>query len=222
MIKKGLLFDFNGTMFFDSPKHKMAWDKFSLEYRKKHIQDVELDLMHGRNNKQILEMLLGNVLTDEESDILSKKKEAYYRACCLCDKEFMHLAPGLMELLDKLKELEVPMTICTASIKDNVDFFITSFHLDKWFTIQDIVYDDGSHADKTSMFIEGSKRIKVPLENCMIIEDSFSGIRYANEVHAGKVIAITTHEKEKVYQEMSGVDEIIFDYYDFDTSYFIN
>ena len=29
MNKKGLLFDFNGTMFFDSEKHKKAWDVFS-------------------------------------------------------------------------------------------------------------------------------------------------------------------------------------------------
>lgn len=222
MKKKGLLFDFNGTMFFDSPKHKLAWDKFSLEYRKKHIQDDELDQMHGRNNKQILEMLLGNTLSDEESEALSKKKEAFYRECCLHDKGFMQLAPGLVELLDKLKELEVPMTICTASIKENVDFFITSFHLEKWFTLHDIIYDDGSHDDKTSMFKEGSKRIAVPLEDCMIIEDSFSGLRFANEVHAGKIIAITTPEKEETLRNLAGVDDVIFDYHNFDTSYFTN
>ena len=33
MNKKGLLFDFNGTMFFDSEKHKEAWDVFSQKYR---------------------------------------------------------------------------------------------------------------------------------------------------------------------------------------------
>ena len=37
------------------------------------------------------------------------------------------------------------MTICSASIKDNIDFFISSFHLDRWFDVDKIMYDDGIH-----------------------------------------------------------------------------
>ena len=44
---KGILFDFNGTMFFDGPMHKKAWNTFSLKYRNKPITDDELDHMHG-------------------------------------------------------------------------------------------------------------------------------------------------------------------------------
>ena len=35
---KGILFDFNGTMFFDSIKHKEAWNAFSLKYRNKKVE----------------------------------------------------------------------------------------------------------------------------------------------------------------------------------------
>ena len=44
---KGILFDFNGTMFFDSIKHKEAWNAFSLKYRNKALSDEEMDHMHG-------------------------------------------------------------------------------------------------------------------------------------------------------------------------------
>ena len=40
---KGILFDFNGTMFFDSIKHKEAWNAFSLKYRNKALSDEEMD-----------------------------------------------------------------------------------------------------------------------------------------------------------------------------------
>ena len=61
MNKKGLLFDFNGTMFFDSEKHKEAWDVFSQKYRGCPISDYELDHTHGKTNKKIIELLLGDM-----------------------------------------------------------------------------------------------------------------------------------------------------------------
>lgn len=220
VMMEGVLFDFNGTMFFDGDKHKMAWDILSMQYRNTHIKDDELADMHGRNNKQILKMLLGSSLSEAKSVALSEEKEAIYRTCCLADPACMHLVPGLPAFLDYLKKQQIPMTICSASIKTNMDFFSSVFQLARWFHLSNIVYDDGSHIDKTSMFEEGSKRIGVPLQSCMIIEDSFSGIHFANEVHAGCIIAITTADKEKVYRKLPGVNNIIFDYQNFDTSFF--
>ena len=71
---KGILFDFNGTMFFDGPMHKKAWNTFSLKYRNKPITDDELDHMHGQTNKRIIEMLMGDHLSEEESKNLSLSK----------------------------------------------------------------------------------------------------------------------------------------------------
>ena len=30
---KGVIFDFNGTLFFDNPKHILAWSKISQDIR---------------------------------------------------------------------------------------------------------------------------------------------------------------------------------------------
>lgn len=221
IMEKGLLFDFNGTMFFDSPKHKIAWDVFSEKYRGKPISDDEMDHMHGQTNAQIIKVLMGE-MSDEESEKLSKDKEALYREICLQQPESFHLAPGLTEILDQLKMMQVPMTICTASIKENVDFFVSSFHLDKWFDVNNIIYDDGTHSNKISMFEDGAKRIGVPLSNCMIVEDSLSGIAFAHACHVEKIVAITTADKIEEYKNMPGVDEVIQDYYQFDLSFFQN
>lgn len=211
----GILFDFNGTMFFDSPKHKEAWNEFCLTYRNKPITDEELDHMHGQTNKRIIELLLGRTLSDEQSVAMSKAKEALYRKCCCRDAENLHLVAGLAQFLDKCKEENIPMTICTASIKDNVDFFIETFSLTKWFRPEDIIYDDGTHVDKTTMFLEGAKRIHTPIEECLIIEDSFSGIAFAHAVHAGKIVAITSKDKIMEYERLKGVDFIIQDFINF-------
>ena len=39
---KGVIFDFNGTLFFDNPKHVLAWGKISEEIRHHGISEEEL------------------------------------------------------------------------------------------------------------------------------------------------------------------------------------
>ena len=210
---KGILFDFNGTMFFDGEKHKKAWNAFSLEYRNKPITDEEMAHMHGQTNKRIIDMLMPeHHLSEEKKEELSLSKEALYRKICLSEPETLHLVEGLPAFLDALKANHIPMTICSASIKENIDFFIKCFHLDQWFNIEDIVYDDGFHPNKISMFLDGAKNIHVPIEDCLVFEDSISGIAFAKEAKVAKIIAITSNDRKQEYEKLDGIDRILSDY----------
>ena len=214
---KGILFDFNGTMFFDGPKHNEAWNNFSLKYRNKPLSAEELRNFHGMNNKAIIDMLMGEgVVSEEENLKLSLAKEAMYRKACVEDPEHFHLMLGLEKVLDELKAKNIPMTICSASIKENIDFFIESFHLTKWFDPANIVYDDGLHPDKISMFQDGANRIGVDIKDCLVIEDSYSGIKFARKANVDTIIAITTPDKEAEFKALPGVEKVIFDFTNFD------
>ena len=52
----------------------------------------------------------------------------------------------------RIEKENIPFTIASASIKPNIDFFVESFELAKWFDPEKIVYDDGSFANKVKMF----------------------------------------------------------------------
>ncbi len=215
---KGVLFDFNGTMFFDGDKHREAWNAFSMKYRNKPISDEEMKYMHGKNNTAIITDLLDDNCNMSEDDkiILSKKKEKMYREICLKDKENLHLVKGLEEFLDELKENKIPMTICSASIKDNIDFYFSTFHLENWFDKNKVVYDDGLHNDKVSMFLDGAKNIGVAICDCMILEDSYSGIKYAKECGAGTIVAITTPNRFDEYKNNLNISNVISNFKEFD------
>lgn len=212
---KGVLFDFNGTMFFDGKKHQEAWNEFSIKYRNRPISDDEMKYMHGKNNNKIITELLGEMEEKDKTE-LSIQKEKLYRELCLNDKKCLHLVDGLEKLLNFLKENQVPMTICSASIKDNIDFYFSVFHLEKWFDKEKVVYDDGFHINKVSMFMDGAKNIGVDINECMIIEDSYSGIQYANECGAGSIIAITSSDKYDEFNNMPNVNKVILNFEDFD------
>lgn len=186
---KGVIFDFNGTLFYDTPFHNTAWQRMVKELTG---TDLDNDLrvkMHGKNNRDILHCIDKNIC-DEAIVSYSKRKEAIYRDICLENPDKLHLVNGAIELFNYLKEHNIPFTIASASIKENIDFFVKTFNLDRWFDLNKIVYDDGSHNNKISMFNRAAKLIDVDINECIIFEDSKSGIAFAKEVSAGMVVGI--------------------------------
>lgn len=174
---KSVIFDFNGTLFLDNDKHIKAWSKISQELRGKPITEEELhEKMNGVNNMRIIRYLNGGTEDPKLEQKYSLLKEQYYREFCKQDTENFHLINGAEELFDYLKKQEIPFTIASASIKPNIDFFVESFHLDRWIDPETIVYDDGLHPDKVSMFIDAANRLNRPIEEFTVIEDSLAGV----------------------------------------------
>ena len=78
-----------------------------------------------------------------------------------------------------------------------------------------IVYDDGYHKDKSAMYWHAARNLRVPPQNCIIFEDSLSGIRHAKAVSASLICALgDAHLAPK--QKQAGADLTIADFDQFD------
>lgn len=187
-MMKAVIFDFNGTLFFDTCFHEEAWSKIYKEIRK---TDQELDpaIFNGQSNDELIQFLAPE-LTKEERQEVSIRKEALYRDICKKNSEKVHLTAGAEKLFSELKEQKIPFALATASIIDNVDFYFSTFHLDRWFERKMCVYDDGLYANKGEMQLEAARRLETAFSECIVIEDSMGSICYAKENGAGKVIGI--------------------------------
>jgi beta-phosphoglucomutase len=201
MKLNGIIFDFNGTMFQDSHLHEQAWIDMIQEYNPGNplTEEEILTNLHGRTNDKILRHFVSPSLTDEEIQKLSLEKEEYYRTLCLAKPEQLVLTDGLIESLDTLKEMAMPLTIATATIKENVDFYFETFALDRWFDPDKVVFDDGSFPGKPEpdIFLHAAKKIAVAPENCLVIEDAYSGLCAANRANIGMIIAIDPFFKNR-------------------------
>ena len=141
---KGIIFDFNGTLYWDSKLHYEAWREYSKILRGVEFTDEEMrEKMFGHTNADIIEYAIGRKPSDEMVEKYAKEKEALYRKRCLLDPKNFKLADGAIELLEFLKENNIPRTIATMSEWDNVEFYIKEFQLEKWFDIDKIVYSNG-------------------------------------------------------------------------------
>ena len=190
MTIKGIIFDFNGTLFWDTQLHNRAWDKY-LSRKGMRITDLEKsEHMHGRTSQDIFEYITGRSLSIEEVAEMTEEKEAIYRV--ECEKQEVSLARGACELLESLVKLNVPIGLATASGKSNVDYFIEKFSLDQYFPKKAIIFDDGVIPGKPNpaLFLIAMDALGLSPEDTLIFEDSISGVKAAENAGAGRIIII--------------------------------
>lgn len=208
-----VIFDFNGTMVFDAIYHDRAWKLFSEKVRGTQMSDEEIaNHVHGNVNEKIIEYLKADT-TREERDRLSLEKEKMYRELASADVEHYQLVKGLPQFLDMLVDQHIRMNIASASIKENIAFFVEVFKLDRWFDPTHIIYDNGTYLNKIDMFKDAAKKMSRDISECIIFEDSRSGIACAKAVRPKKIIVISKNHKNE-YVNDSQIDLVIEDFED--------
>lgn len=76
MKYQGIIFDFNGTLFFDNDKHVKAWNEISKILRGKEITLEELHTkLNGTPNIQNILYFTDGKATKEELEKYSQKKK---------------------------------------------------------------------------------------------------------------------------------------------------
>ncbi len=193
---KGVVFDFNGTLFWDTHIHNQAWDKF-LEKHHILLSDGEKnERIHGKNNAEILNNLFNKKLVENELQELSIQKESIYQQLCL-DQQ-MELAPGAVEFIEFLKRNDLQYTIATAAPLFNIDFYFKELGLAQYFDRSLVVYSDFKTKSKPhpELFLKAFENLKLKPEEALIFEDSFSGIKAAENAKAGKVIIVNSNNDD--------------------------
>ena len=199
---KGVIFDFNGTMFLDSPLHERAWIEMAAKLRPQPLGVEEFYAnLQGRTNLQIITYLLGREPSSAELSDITEEKELLYRTRCAAPDGLHSLAPGVEDFLNKLKTTELPFTIATGSYKPNVDFYFSHLGLAKWFDINNVIYDDGTYPGKPhpDIFLKAASKIAVKPSECVVFEDSYAGIRSAVAAGIGRIVTVErTLDSQKV------------------------
>lgn len=189
---KGIIFDFNGTLFWDSPLHEKAWSKFTSvnNLRMPSEEEVRAHIL-GKGADDIISYVFGQQKSPEDVYRYTQEKEAIYRDLVMSDPESA-LAPGVVVLLDHLKSIDFPMTIATSSEEVNVDFFFKFFALDTWFDRKKVIFDDSSFDLKPApdIFLFAAEALEISILDCLIIEDSISGLQAAKDSGAKTVVYV--------------------------------
>ncbi len=198
MIHPGLaiILDMDGVIVNSNPVHRIAWERFNAQYGLATTEAMH-ERMYGKRNDQIIRDFYGENLPEEDVWDRSARKEALYRSLIAADLE-KSLVPGVREFLGKLSG--VPLGLGSNAEPENVDFLLDTTGLRRFFR----AVVDGRQVDRPKpspeIFLAVARLLGYRACDCIIFEDSLSGVAAARAAGARVVGVRTTHS------ELPGVD----------------
>ena len=202
------LFDMDGVIVDSNPFHKIALQQFCAGYGFELTEEYLYTKIYGRTNKDWIAAVFGN-LSKEEVARYGDEKEALYRKLYAHD---IKPVPGLISFLEKTRLQEIPCAIGTSAQRANVDFTLTRTGTVKYFSsIIDETFVTNGKPDP-EVYIKAAAALGYPASQCVVFEDSVSGVK-AGKSAGCKVVGITTtHSAE----ELAPTDMTISDFENLD------
>lgn len=208
---KGLIFDLDGTMIDNMMVHHRAWQrklgKLGLEME---LDEVRKNI-HGVN-EEILKRLFGNRFTTEQRIKISSEKEAEYRHIFKAD---LKLIDGLQELLNRIKELGIPMAIGSAAPPENVDFVLDNLEIRDYFEF--VLHSRSVTRGKPhpEIYLKVTEKLGFHPKDCLVFEDSPAGAEAACRAGCPMIIITTSHERSE-FACIKGIVKFIENYHALD------
>jgi HAD superfamily hydrolase (TIGR01509 family) len=209
MANKAFIFDMDGVIIHSNPYHKIALHQFCEKYGY-HLTEEELRArIYGRTNKQWITNLFGHTLSSKELEHYAEEKEGMFRE--LMKNDIQPLA-GLRDFLDQLDKHHLARAIGTSAPRSNVDFVMAGTHLTAYFPtiLDDSFVEHGK--PHPEIYLKCAAALGYAPENCIVFEDSLSGVA-AGKASGAKVVGVaTTH----TFEELKETDYVIKDFFGLD------
>ena len=192
MTFRGVVFDFNGTLLWDTGLHNRAWDCF-LDSHHISLTDAQKNrIIHGKNNNMILDTLFNRKLSQAEQVQYVLQKEGIYQELYLANE--IGYAPGAVNFMEYLKEQHIPYAIATASGIENIDFYYSKLGLGSYIDRKFVIYNNHRIRSKPDpeIFQLAMQKIGLSGHETVIFEDSYAGIEAAERAGAGKIVIVNS------------------------------
>jgi len=197
-----LALDMDGVVVDSNPLHSEAWRRY---HRRFGIEpgDAFDERMYGKRNDEIVRDIFGPAMSDAEVAEHGAAKERLYREI-LGTMVNESLVPGVRDFL--ARHAGAPVGLATNAEPANVDFVLDGTGLRGYFrTIID--GHQVKHAKPhPEIYLRTAELLGVAPRNCIVFEDSLSGITAARAAGTRIVGVRTTHE------DLPGVDLAIDDF----------
>ena len=199
------IFDLDGTLIDNNSYHLQSWLQYLKDMNREMSVEEYKANVNGRTNKDVIEYIYQRKMDDEEAMKYAHEKEAIYRQLYA---PYIKPVAGLLELLEKLRSLSIPMAIATSGIQVNIDFLFEHIPIRSYF---DVIVNS-AHISKgkpdPEIYIKTAELLKVSPAECLVFEDAVVGINSAKAAGMKVVGVLTTHKAE----ELSGADILIKDF----------
>jgi beta-phosphoglucomutase len=180
MSRKAFIFDLDGVIVDTAKYHYLAWrelaNQLGFDFTTKQNERLK-----GVSRVRSLEILLDigkvHLEEDQKTKYLKEKNEQYLQYIAKMDHS--EILPGIDDLLHYLKLNKVPFSLGSAS--KNARLILETLDLIDLFDAIVDGNDVSTAKPDPEVFLIAAKKLGVPPEDCIVIEDAQAGIEAANK-----------------------------------------
>jgi beta-phosphoglucomutase family hydrolase len=182
-----MIFDMDGVLIDSMPLHVLAWERY-LQRLGIEVEDLERR-MHGKRNSELVRNLIDADLPEDVIFRHGADKEQLFRDLLL-EQELSHAQiPGLLEFLERHRG--EPMAIGSNAEPENIEFILERLGLRPYFPVT----VNGMQVERPKPFpdiyLEAARRLGVEPKNCIVFEDSPTGVE-AGRAAGMRVVGVET------------------------------
>ena len=193
-----VLFDLDGILIDATDLHYRVWEEFARARGFVPSQEQIL-ATNGRRADETIRLWLGSSLTHSQVAAIAAERETYFTR--LLEKKSLPVVPGAAEFVHALQRSGVPMAVATSATPDNALLSLSHVGMERIFDIVITAADVANGKPDPEPYLKAAERLGVSATNCLVIEDSVSGIRSAKSAGAKCLALATTFPRESLSAE---------------------
>ena len=202
-----LIFDCDGVVVDSNRLHVETWKETAAAHGYP-MADPEHIGKCGLRTIAVIRDLLRWPVDEEEAVRLGEEKESRYRECIRAGG----IAPiaGVRETLEKAAALGLPCALGSSAPRENARLCLESLGLVPFFKAVVTGEDVERGKPHPDIFLAAARKLGVPPEECLVIEDAPAGVEAAHRAGMRAIALLTSHTPE----ELAAADALARDFRD--------
>ncbi|WP_159472081.1 HAD family phosphatase [Dyadobacter sp. 3J3] len=190
-----VIFDMDGVIVHTNPYHSKAFREF---FSVRNLSPTDEDFaqhMFGKSNSYILSHFLERTIEGEELRIMEDEKESLFRKIY---EPYIDPITGIISFIDDLYQNGIKLGVATSAPVANLNLVFSKVPLrDKMGSIL-ASEDVKKHKPDPEVYLTSAKNLGVSPDDCVVFEDSFSGVSAALNAGMKVVGVLTSHTIEEL------------------------
>jgi beta-phosphoglucomutase len=200
-----VIWDVDGTLVDTAELHFQAWCALAHELGKPFTR-ADFAGTFGWRNPEIIPKLFGTRHGEAEVAALGNRKEDLYRAEA---QRGVDLLPGVRALVESLQQSGFLQAIGSSAPRANLEMILDLTQTRRFFPVVVAMEDTRRGKPDPDVFLIGARRLNVPADRCLVLEDAPVGIQAARAggMRAVGVTFVGHHSEESLRR--AGADLVV-------------